>query len=74
MDLERACHYYKLAADQHYPNASKSLMHTQFDIGYMYERGDGVPKDIERACAYYKLAASKGHPGAKANLQRLQQK
>ena len=37
-------------------------------LGFMYERGQGVEKDKEKSIYHYEKAAIEGHPGARHNL------
>ena len=41
---------------------------TLFNLGEMYDHGDGVPQDYERASYYYALAAGRGHAEAQCEL------
>ncbi|MBL0641313.1 sel1 repeat family protein, partial [Aeromonas veronii] len=40
----------------------------QFNMGLMYDQGQGVPQDDGQAMAWYRLAAEQGHVGAQFNL------
>ena len=40
----------------------------QSNLGYMYDKGEGVPKDSKEAAKWYKLAAQQGDAYAQAIL------
>ena len=42
-----------------------------YDLGVMYENGDGVVKNQQQAAEWYRKAAVLGEPHAKQSLQRL---
>jgi len=50
------------------PLAERGDRHSQYLIGFMYERGEGVSKDYKEAAKWYALAADNGHPFAQNNL------
>lgn len=50
------------------PIAEGGNRHAQYLIGFMHERGQGVPKDYEQAAKWYGQAANLGHPFAQNNL------
>ena len=54
-----------MAAEQGDSNA-------QFNLGVMYEFGNGVNQDINRAIGWYYLAAQQGHVEAMGVLRILQ--
>lgn len=43
----------------------------QYDLGKLYEKGDGTSKNINSAKEWYRKAAAKGHAKAIAALERL---
>ena len=43
----------------------------QFDLGYLYETGVGVPQSFGQAADYYQTAAEQGHATAANNLASL---
>ncbi len=43
-------------------------MESQFRLGRMYEKGDGVSKDLEAALRLYRQAGEKGHAGAQRRV------
>ena len=52
---------YKLASDQGHASA-------QYNLGIVYQYGQGVDKDEKRAVEFYTLAADQGHAIAQPNL------
>ena len=40
----------------------------QFNLGVMYDNGEGVPQDYVEAMKWYHKAAEQGHAGAQFNL------
>ena len=52
-----AVKWFKLAAEQGLANA-------QFNLGVMYENGQGVPKNDETAVMWYRLSAEQGYANA----------
>ena len=40
----------------------------QYSMGWMYDTGDGVPKDYAEAVKWYRKAAEQGHAVAQFNL------
>ena len=50
------------------PLATKGHAGAQFNLGWMYESGQGVTQDYQEALKWYHLAAEKGHAGAQFNL------
>ena len=60
-NLDRAMHWYHLAADRGDPIA-------QTDLGYLYETGGSGPKDPAEAAKWYLRAAVSGLTRAKFNL------
>jgi len=40
----------------------------QFQLGFLYRRGDGVPQDYVEAAKWLQLAANQGHVWAQSNL------
>ena len=41
---------------------------SQYNLGLMYENGDGVPQDYKEAIKWYRLAAEQGNEVAQSNL------
>jgi TPR repeat protein len=60
-DLEKAVHYYRLAAEQGFARA-------QFNLGLMLERGTGVDADLDQARQWYERAAEQDNANAIAQL------
>jgi TPR repeat protein len=40
----------------------------QFQLGFLYRRGDGVPQDYAEALKWFRMAANQGHASAQSNL------
>jgi uncharacterized protein len=51
--------------------ANKGDANAQFNLGLMYEYGQGVPQDYEEAVKWYKKAAEQNFAGAQYNLGLL---
>src|ERR1700726_1343921 len=51
--------------------AEYGVAHAQHIIGFMYERGLGVPQDYAAAAKWYRLAADQNFAGAQFKLGRL---
>ncbi|MSU22287.1 MAG: sel1 repeat family protein [Opitutus sp.] len=49
-------------------NAEKGDALAQFNLGWMYANGTGVPKDSAEAVKWYRKAAEQGYVGAQNNL------
>ena len=49
--------------------AERGHAEAQYQLGLLYEYGNGVEKDIARAVEYYQKAAEQGHPKAHATLE-----
>ena len=41
----------------------------QFNLGFMYGTGEGIPKDYVQAYAWFNIAAAQGDETAKENLE-----
>jgi Sel1 repeat len=48
--------------------ADKGDLESQNNLGYAYQKGDGVPKDLEEGIKWYKKAAESGYPKSQSNL------
>ena len=59
--IERDAAWYRKAAEQGYASA-------QYNLGVLYENGDGVPKDAAEAALWYRKAAEQGYASAQYNL------
>jgi len=64
LDYAQAAHWYRRAAD--FGNAD-----AMYNLGRMYENGQGVPKDATLAKALYVEADGLGNAEAKDSLKRL---
>ena len=60
-DYKEAVKWYRLAADQGDASA-------QFNLGVMYDNGQGVAQDYKEAVKWYRLAADQGFASAQFNL------
>lgn len=50
------------------PLAEEGDAAAQFALGFLYERGEGVPEDAGQAVYWYRKAAGQGNPDAQYNL------
>jgi TPR repeat protein len=57
----KAVKWYRKAAEQGLPEA-------QFNLGLMYDKGQGVPQDYAEAVKWYRKAAEQGFAEAQTNL------
>ena len=64
-DYSEAYKWYKKAAEQGYAIA-------QFNVGVLYEKGEGVSQDYSEAYKWFNKAAAQGHAEAKEQLERLE--
>jgi len=51
--------------------AAAGIINAQFNLGLLYERGDGVPVSQVEAYAWYSAAATHGDSGAAQRRDRL---
>ena len=58
----------KLAAEWHERAASQGLANAQYQLGLLYERGEGVARDDAAAARWYRQAAQQGEVAAQTNL------
>jgi hypothetical protein len=65
-DLGKAAELYEKAADQ-------GNVRAQYNLGVLYESGQGVPKDLGKAAELYQKAANQGDQDAIASLKLLSQ-
>ncbi|SUO96074.1 tetratricopeptide repeat protein [Suttonella ornithocola] len=56
------------------PAAEKGDAEAQFNLGWLYENGQGVTQDYNKACQWYEKAAAQGLAKAQQALEELQQK
>ena len=61
MDVAAAAKWFRAGADAGSPEAQTSM-------GFLYERGQGVPKDLGEAMKWYRVAADKGFAIAQVNV------
>ena len=59
---------YATALSEWRPLAEKGDASSQNGMGYLYEKGFGVPEDYKTAMKWYRLAAEQGDAGAQYNL------
>jgi TPR repeat protein len=64
IDLTEAARLYRFAAGQGLANA-------QFNLGLMYELGEGMSNDSPKAVRLYRLAADQGLPHAQNRLDEM---
>jgi TPR repeat protein len=50
------------------PLAEQGDVHVQFNLGLMYDNGQGVPQDYKESLKWYRLAAYQGYADAESNL------
>ncbi|MBT5665561.1 MAG: sel1 repeat family protein [Rhodospirillaceae bacterium] len=60
-DLSEAFRYFKLAGERGHAGA-------QFDLGWIYTKGDGVQKDLAKAFTWFQKAAEQGRAAAQSRL------
>ena len=51
-----------------YPWYTKGYADAQFNLGMMYEKGQGVEQSYEKAVEYFTMAAAQWYAGAQCNL------
>ncbi len=54
--------------------AKDGLAAAQYNLGVMYQKGQGVPQDYKTAVKWYRLAAEQGYACAQYNLGVMYQK
>ena len=59
---------YATALKECRPLAEQGDANAQFNLGVMYDMGQGVPQDDTEAVRWYRLAAEQGHAIAQSNL------
>ena len=59
---------YKVAFKKWKPLAEKGNSTAQFNLGLMYDKGDGVRQNFPKAVRWYRLAAKQGNVSAQFNL------
>ncbi|KAF8928216.1 hypothetical protein BGZ58_009806, partial [Dissophora ornata] len=58
--------WYLKAANQGEANA-------QYNLGFMYRNGKGVPQDYSKAMEWYLKAANQGHASAQFNISAMRE-
>jgi hypothetical protein len=66
-DYAEAVKWYRLAAE-------KGNAISQYNLGFLYENGQGVPQDYAEAVKWYRLAANQGYTDAMVALEFLESK
>jgi uncharacterized protein len=59
---------YKEAVRLWKPSAEQGNVIAQYNLGYMYEKGKGVPQDYKEAVSLYRLSAEQGDIDAQLKL------
>ena len=59
---------YATAIQEWTPLAEAGDVPVQYNLGVMYDNGQGVPQDYAEAVKWYRLAADQGYAGAQTNL------
>jgi TPR repeat protein len=60
-DYPTAVRLFLTLAELGYPSA-------QYELGFLYRRGEGVPQDYAEALKWFRLAANQGHAFSQSNL------
>ena len=47
------------------------MLNAQYNLGVMYDNGEGVPQDYKEAVKWYRLAAEQGNANAQTNLGNM---
>ena len=53
------------------PQADQGNAKAQYNLGLMYDKGQGVPQNFAEALKWYRLAALQGHAGARNNIANI---
>jgi TPR repeat protein len=72
-DFEKGMTYYEAgqlteAVDEWTIDANGGDSDAQFNLGYMYDNGEGVPQDAKKAVYWYTLSAEQGDSNAQRKL------
>ena len=59
---------YATALQEWTPLAEQGYDSAQYNLGFMYRNGKGVPQDYAEAVKWYRLAAEQAHTNAQGNL------
>ena len=62
---------YKTAYKLLLPLAEQGDVEAQYNLGLMYDLGNGVPQDYKQAVKWFKLAAEQGEAEAQFNLAQM---
>ncbi len=62
---------YAIALQVFRPLAEEGDAEAQYNLGVMYNRGEGIPQDFTKAVALYRKVAVQGHVGAQSNLGKM---
>ena len=62
---------YATAIREFRPLAEQGDAYAQFNVGFMYSEGEGVPQDYAEAVKWFRKAAEQGHAGAQVSLGRM---
>ena len=81
-DDAEAAKWYRRAAEEEHENALNNLMAmcnrgiavAQFNLGGMYQDGEGVAQDDAEAAKWYRKAAEQGNAIAKQRLDKMKKK
>jgi hypothetical protein len=65
-DYNEAAEWFRKAAEQE--TAHPVVAHAQFQLGWLYDTGQGAPENHIEAVNWYRRAAERGHPSAQQNL------
>ena len=59
---------YDTAFEEWRPLAEQGNVGAQFNLGFMYEKGKGVPRNYKIASKWYRMSAEQGNASAQYNL------
>ncbi len=62
---------YETAFREFKPLAEQGDAHAQFNLGYMYHKGEGVPQDDAEAVKWFRMSADQGYAEALRALGRF---
>ena len=62
---------YETALREWKPLAEQGHAKSQFNLGVMYQKGQGVPKNYKTAVKWYRLAAKQGHALSQGKLSAM---
>lgn len=65
---------YAIALKNFREAAAQGHAKAQFELGLMYEQGDGVPKDPNESAKWYRKALAQGHELARKALARVEER